>query len=51
MSAPTAKQVDGERRLYAVLGSELVYVSELAVAGEPYAPHLNARLTRMAHLV
>jgi hypothetical protein len=51
ISSPTAKLVDGERRLYAVLGSELVYVSELAPAGMPYAPHLNARLTRMARLV
>ena len=44
---PTARQVDGERRLYAMVESELAYVTEMAPAGEPYAPHLNARLTRV----
>jgi hypothetical protein len=44
---PTAREVDGERRLYAILGEDLVYVSELAPAGQPYAPHLNARLSRL----
>jgi hypothetical protein len=44
--AATAKQVDGERRLYALAGDELVYATELAPGGEPYAPHLNARLAR-----
>jgi len=44
--APTAKPVDGERRLYALLDGELVYASELAPAGQPYAAHLNARLAR-----
>lgn len=44
--APTAKAVAGERRLYAVLGTELVYATELAPEGRPYAPHLNARLAR-----
>jgi hypothetical protein len=44
--APTAKAVDGERRLYALRDDELVYVTELALAGAPYAPHLNAALTR-----
>jgi THAP4-like, heme-binding beta-barrel domain len=43
---PTAKVVDEERRLYAVLNGELAYVSELAPAGRPLAPHLNARLRR-----
>ena len=43
---PTAKQVDSERRLYALLDDELVYVTELAPHGRPSAPHLNARLTR-----
>lgn len=43
---PTAKVVDAERRLYAVVGTELVYATELAPAGRPLAPHLNARLTR-----
>jgi THAP4-like, heme-binding beta-barrel domain len=43
---PTAKPVDGERRLYALLDSDLVYATELAPAGQPYAAHLNARLRR-----
>ena len=45
--APTAKDVTGERRLYAVRGDELSYATELAPAGRPYAPHLNARLARI----
>jgi hypothetical protein len=45
-SAPTAKVVDVERRLYGLLGEELVYATELAPAGRPLAPHLNARLRR-----
>jgi hypothetical protein len=43
---PTAKQVDAEQRLYALVDGALVYVSELAPHGRPLAPHLNARLTR-----
>lgn len=46
--APSAKDVDGERRLYAVRESELVYATELAPGGQPFAPHLNARLARIA---
>jgi hypothetical protein len=42
----TAKAVDGERRLYALVDDVLVYATELAVAG-PYEPHLNARLQRV----
>lgn len=45
--APTAKPVDGERRLYALLDGELGYATELAAAGQPYAAHLNARLARV----
>ena len=44
---PTARPVDGERRLYAIVDGELAYVTELAPAGQPYAPHLNARLARV----
>ena len=47
LSAPTAKQVDGEKRLYALLDDDLVYVTELAPAGQLLAPHLNARLSRV----
>lgn len=50
-STPTAKVVDGERRLYALVNDAdqdaLVYASELAPAGRPMAPHLNARLVRV----
>lgn len=45
--APTAKRVDAERRLYALVEDELAYVSELAPEGRPSAPHLNARLERV----
>lgn len=44
--APSAKDVDGERRLYAVRDGALIYATELAPGGQPFAPHLNARLTR-----
>jgi hypothetical protein len=47
VSAPTAKQIDAERRLYAIAESDLVYASELAPGGRPLAPHLNARLNRV----
>lgn len=44
--APSAKDVDGERRLYAVRGEELIYATELAPGGQPFTPHLNGRLAR-----
>ena len=44
--AASAKTVDAERRLYALVNGDLVYVSELAVRGGGLAPHLNARLAR-----
>ncbi|MFL6161434.1 MAG: FABP family protein [Jatrophihabitantaceae bacterium] len=44
---PTAKQVAGERRLYALTGDdELSYVTELAMQPGDYQAHLNARLSR-----
>jgi hypothetical protein len=45
--AATAKHVDAERRLYAILNEELVYATELAPAGEALATHLHARLARV----
>jgi hypothetical protein len=42
----TAVAVDGERRLYALIGDVLSYATELAPGGESYAPHLNASLNR-----
>ena len=49
--APTAKTVDAERRLYALVGGDLAYASELAPGGRPLAPHLNARLIRARDVV
>ena len=46
IGTPTSVPVDGERRLYAVRGTELLYATELAPAGQAFAPHLNARLVR-----
>jgi THAP4-like, heme-binding beta-barrel domain len=46
VGTPSAVAVDGERRLYAVVDATLHYATDLAPAGQPYAPHLNARLTR-----
>ena len=43
---PTAKIVDGERRMYAIVEEQLLYATELAPGGQPYAPHLNGRLSR-----
>jgi THAP4-like, heme-binding beta-barrel domain len=43
---PTAKVVSGERRLYALVEDDLVYATDLAPDGQPYAPHLSARLRR-----
>jgi hypothetical protein len=44
---PTAKQIAGERRLYALTGDdELSYVTELALQPAEYRPHLNGRLSR-----
>jgi hypothetical protein len=45
--APTAKEVDGERRLYAVRDEQLMYATELAYGGTGFAPHLNAVLSRL----
>lgn len=43
----SAKQVAGERRLYALSGEQLSYVQELALTPGDYRPHLNATLTRV----
>jgi hypothetical protein len=45
-STPTAVRLDAERRLYAIIDDALVYATELAPAGKPLGPHLNARLVR-----
>lgn len=44
---PSAKEVSGERRLYALTASDqLAYVQELALQPGDYRPHLNATLNR-----
>jgi hypothetical protein len=48
---PTAKVVDSERRLYALVDGDLAYASDLAPQGQPLAPHLNARLARVRSTV
>jgi hypothetical protein len=47
VSTPTAKQVAGERRLYAISGDTLAYATELALSPDKYTPHLNATLQRV----
>ncbi len=47
-TTPTAKPVGGERRLYALSDRALVYATELALPGQDFAPHLNARLQRVS---
>lgn len=44
---PTASEVDGERRLYALVDDALSYATELALPGRDFAPHLNGRLERV----
>lgn len=45
--APSAVDVTGERRLYALIDGDLGYASELAPGGQELAPHLNAQLQRV----
>lgn len=50
VSAPTARHVAGERRLYAISGDTLAYATELALTADDYAPHLNATLERVKRM-
>jgi hypothetical protein len=43
---PTAKQVAGERRLYALVDETLAYAQELAIEPGDFRPHLSAQLSR-----
>jgi hypothetical protein len=45
---PTAKQLAGERRLFALVDETLAYVQELAIEPDDFRPHLNAHLVRQA---
>ncbi len=47
VTTPTARDVAGERRLYAIADEALVYATELAVTPGEYNPHLNATLRRV----
>ncbi len=44
---PTAKEVAAERRLYGMVGEELMYAADMAAVGQPMQPHLSARLSRV----
>jgi hypothetical protein len=43
----TAKQVDKDKRLYAVRGGKLMYAMEMAAVGHALQPHLSAALDRV----
>lgn len=43
----TAKQVEKDKRLYAVRGGKLMYAMEMATAGQPLQAHLSAALDRV----
>lgn len=43
----TAKEVDKDKRLYAVRGGKLMYAMEMAAVGQPLQPHLSAALDRV----
>jgi hypothetical protein len=44
----TARDVHGERRLYAIVGDRLSYATELSVSeADGFAPHLSAQLERV----
>ena len=43
-ATPTAKQVDKDKRMYAVRGGKLMYAIEMAAMGQGLQPHLSATL-------
>jgi hypothetical protein len=47
MRTPTAKEVNGARRLYGIIEGALLYAHEMAAVGQPLTPHLSARLVRV----
>lgn len=44
---PSAKEVSAEKRLYGLVGEELMYAMDMAAVGQPLQPHLSATLTRV----
>jgi hypothetical protein len=47
MRTATAKEVTAGRRLYGIVDGALLYAQEMAAVGQPLAPHLSARLSRV----
>ncbi len=43
---PSAKEVTAGRRLYGLVGDELMWAYDMAAVGQPLQPHLSARLRR-----
>lgn len=43
---PSAKEVSAGRRLYGLVGQELMWAYDMAAVGQPLQPHLSARLHR-----
>lgn len=43
---PSAKDVTAGRRLYGLVGDELMWAYDMAAVGQPLQPHLSARLRR-----
>ena len=47
----SAKEVSAGRRLYGLVGDELMYAMDMAAVGQPLTPHLSARLRRVEDAV
>lgn len=43
----TAKEVSALKRLYGLVGDELMYAIDMAAVGQPMQSHLSARLARV----
>lgn len=43
---PSAKEVSAGKRLYGLVGEELMWAYDMAAVGQPLRPHLSARLRR-----
>lgn len=44
----TAKEVNGNKRLYGIVEGDLLYAVDMAAVGQELQPHLSARLSRVA---